>query len=55
MLGRKSDSLIGRADFMGKRPADVDSFEGDMASIQKKDRPSMQRDDPPPRQRDSKE
>jgi RNA-directed DNA polymerase len=32
---------------MGKRPAEVELFEGDMASIQWELRPSMQRDEPP--------
>jgi hypothetical protein len=32
---------------MGKRPADVELFEGNMASIQWELRPSMQRDEPP--------
>ena len=32
---------------MGKRPAGVELFEGNMASIQREIRPSMQRDEPP--------
>src|SRR5499425_499197 len=32
---------------MGKRPAEVDLFEGDMGSIQREDRPSMQREESP--------
>ena len=32
---------------MGKRPAGVELFEGNMASMQREIRPSMQRDEPP--------
>ena len=32
---------------MGKRPASVELFEGNMASMQRGIRPSMQRDEPP--------
>ena len=32
---------------MGKRPAEVESFVGDMGSIQWEIRPSMQREEPP--------
>src|SRR3954464_12583504 len=32
---------------MGKRPAGVELFEGNMASMQRGIRPSMQRDEPP--------
>ena len=32
---------------MGKRPAEVELFEGNMGSIQREVRPSMQREDPP--------
>ena len=32
---------------MGKRPAAVELFEGNMGSIQREIRPSMQREEPP--------
>src|SRR6516164_7399386 len=40
-------SEVGRAGHMGKRPAGVELFEGNMASMQREIRPSMQRDEPP--------
>ena len=51
MTWRKSDWLIvlrgRRAGHMGKRPAEVELFGGNMVSIQREIRPSMQREDTP--------
>ena len=40
---------------MGKRPAEVELFEGNMASIQREIRPSMQREEHQPWKQDSNE